>query len=137
MDTEQLRKLSYYMDQLEQKVMVKCATENVLTRSIIVSTKKPKLLKTDFGEFIGEAFKFPKILTFNYYGLMKVSTGFKKEVEKLRNSGFDIKGVESNVVYFASLKLKVINEYAPSLISGFSEFKDYLVSIRNFPTNQK
>lgn len=130
---DRIRVMSDYMEKFEQKVMIPCVENEIFTKKIMVSTKRPKLLSTEFGRFIGEAFEYDKLLVFNYYGLNKVSTGFLNKVQKLKNEGFDIKLVETIVVYFAAVKMVNITTYAPELTNAFSSFKEYLVAIRRFP----
>ena len=134
---EKLRIMADYMENFEQKVMIPCVDAKVFTRKIMVSTKRPKLLFTKFGRFVGEAFKHEDLLVLNYYGLNKLSTGFLNKVQKLRNEGFDIKTVETIVVYFAAIKMANITTFAPELTNGFTDFKDYLVDMRGFRANKE
>lgn len=131
--SDQRRFFADYMEQFEQKVMIPCAENELFKRKIMVSTRTPKLRDTAFGQFIGPAFKYDGILAFNYYGLTKVSTGFQKRVQQVVNDGMDVKAVETLVVYFAAIKMKNITDFAPDLVLHFTEYKEYLVALRDFP----
>lgn len=133
-DVEERRLFSDYMEKFEQKVMIPCISEGLFKQKMMVSTRIPKLRGTAFGEFVGPVFKYDGILTFNYYGLTKVSTGFEAMVQTSTNKGLAIKAIESSVVYFAAIKMKNIADLAPELVVQFVDFKDYLVSLRDFPS---
>jgi len=131
------RFFSIYMGEFERKVMIPCMEKGIFTKKTMVSTKRPRLLDTSFGEFIGETFDYDKILVFNYYGLSKFSSYIQQAVEHRLDGGFEVKGVKSVVVYFASIKIKHITSLSPELATHFPAFKDFLVSMRNFRTPQE
>jgi hypothetical protein len=106
-------------------------------KKISISSKESRLAKKPFGQFIGKSFDYDQILVFNYYGLNKPSTGFLRDVDFLRKKGFEVKTVESVVIYFASIKLADISKFSPDLTNGFSEFKNSLVELRKFPKKGK
>lgn len=137
MSDEKRRFFSDYMEKFERKVMIPCATGGVFSSLVMVSTRESKLKETDFGQFVGTAFEFEKKLAFNYYGLMKLSTGLIKKVQSVVNDGMDVKAAEALVIYFAAIKMKHITDFAPELATDFSDFKEYLVLLRGFPTKEK
>lgn len=127
------QQLQDYMKTFELEVMVSCFGEPQFRNEIMVSTKPSKLISTDFGKFVGAVFDYDGILVLNYYGLMKMSSGFVKRVEEIRESGVEVKSMLAPVVYFAGVKVRDITNHAPKLLGAFAEYKEFLVKLREFP----
>jgi hypothetical protein len=119
-----------YMRKFENRVMLPCIADGIFKQKVMVSTKKPKLLKTSFGKFVGSIFEHDEIVAFNYYGLMKVSLAFINEYQHYRNLGLELKAIQCPVVYFGALKMQHITKYGSGLFNDFVAFKEYLVDLR-------
>lgn len=123
-----------YMNKFEKQVMIPYSRESRFDKKINISVRGSKLIHTDFGGFLGDKFEYEEILTFNYYGLMKVSSAFISKVDEIEKMNVEIKAMLSKVVHFASVRIRVISKYSPELLKDFSEYKDYLLSLRQFQT---
>lgn len=134
-----------YMKALESQVMIpsyfykrengiRIPTVNILHKT---PYRNSKLLKTQFASFVGTIFDCDEILALNYYGLMKVSTGFLNRIENLKEENILVRSIVTPVVYFASVKMKDISKFSPNLLSDFADFKDMLIKMRWNKTAEK
>lgn len=131
MDSKEARK---YLDQLEQKVMIKGFEVEVFKKKQleIIPLRKKKLHDTDFAEFVGPEFVYDSVLAFNYYGLFKLSSGGSKVVDNCKLAFPNIRTMKARVIHFNSVKIEHIKELAPELLSDFPDFKRLLVDLRDF-----
>jgi len=134
-ENERLRTFSSYMEKIEQRIMIPCVVNGTFKNKIMVSVKKSKFLGTDFGDFVGEVFEDDRLIAFNYYGMVKISTAYVRKVQKLENQGVSVKSLECSVAYFSAIKMSHLDKYAPELIEKFSRFKEFLVKLRAFPAS--
>lgn len=89
-----------------------------------VPLRKGKLSKSPLADFVGNYFESHLILSFNYYGLFKLSTG----IQKLQ--GQKATTVMAKSIHFSSIKIEHLQRYNKNLILDFVNFKKFLVSLR-------
>lgn len=134
MDGLKLEQAKEYLHNLEVKVMLKGHIDNVFKKSplIEVPLRKKKMNFTDFANFIGEDFIYPEVLSFNYYGLFKISSKTKEIVQQNSTAFPGLRTIKSRVIHFNSIRMEHVKELAPELLSDFPDFKQFLVNLRRF-----
>lgn len=83
----------------------------------------------NFGKILGTAFYSPEILTIDYLGYLKKSTGFFKYIKQTNENPRMIQG---KILYFQSVKIEHFIKFPPELTSNFWNFKKTLLKIRGF-----
>lgn len=130
------KKNARYFNEFEKMVMVEGVKNNIFRikgETIIpLRRKNKKLNNSDFAEFIGDKFDFDELFAFNYYGLVKLSTGTIKIVKQNITIFPNLRTIKSRVLHFNSIKTYHIKKLAPDLLSYFPEFKQFLVDLRSF-----
>jgi len=123
-----------YLYNLEVKVMLKGYSNNVFKKTAIIEVplRKKKMNFTDFANFIGSDFEFPEVLSFNYYGLFKISSKTKEIVQQNSTAFPGLRTIKSKVIHFNSIRMEHVKELAPELLSDFPDFKHFLVNLRGF-----
>jgi len=123
-----------YLHQLEQRIMIKGFEEGVFKEKSpeIIPLRKKKLHDTKFAEFVGPEFKYESVLTFNFYGLFKISSGGSEVVNNCRKAFPNIRTMKARVIHFNSVKMEHLKELAPDLLNDFPDFKRFLVDLREF-----
>jgi len=121
---------SLYLVRFEKEVMIPIFEASDKVVKINIPVRPSRLLKTNFGKTVGGQFEYDRILALNYYGLMKVSTGFIEKMKEMKKEGYTIQSAITPVVYFASVRSSHISKYSPDLSVDFPEFKSKLVDLR-------
>jgi len=93
-----------------------------------ITTKNNRKFES-FGKILGTAFYSPDILTIDYLGYLKKSTGFFQYLKQTNENPRMVKG---KILYFQSVKMEHMTEFPPELLSNFWEFKKTLLKIRGF-----
>lgn len=130
---EQWIEMKNYMRRLENEVLIPGITDGFFGTRIKIPARQQKLSETLFGAFIGPDFSHSGVIVVDYYGLIKRSFGFLKEVERLAKEGVEVKSIVAPVAYFAGIKIEYLASKAPDMVDLFPTFKAYLVSLRGFP----
>lgn len=125
-----MKSFQKYLELFERDVLITGLEKGRFGKTIKVATKECKLNNTEFGKFIGCILSYNEPMAIDYYGLVKKSSGMLEIIEGYR--GIEIKTILLPVVHFASVKNEDINALAPSLLQGFSSFKEYLIHLRGF-----
>lgn len=133
MDNE---KFSQYLKKFEKKVLIAGMEQGILSATDrMVPIKPGRLNTTAFGQALGENFDYHEPLAFDYYGMLKKSSGFVGLWRKYADR-FEIKSALAPVIHFASVKVEHINNLDPDLVLDFVAFKKKLVELRNFNNNK-
>lgn len=128
-----------YLKKFEAEVVLKGYREKIFGSlcEFAIPLREGKLSKTAFGKFIGNEFEFDGILSINYYGHFKLSTGILEELEKVQKLFVDVRSIKSKVIYFNSIKFESIkslksvsSDLKSELIKGFESFKNELIYLR-------
>lgn len=121
-----------YLNAFEQQVLIYGFQEQVLAWNKLdpVPVRPGKLNPTKFGRFIGNTFECDQLLAFDYYGMVKLSTGITKVVEEHRDLFPGVKLIKAPLITFASIMKEQVLYLSPDLVQGFDAFKDHLVQLR-------
>jgi len=118
-----------YLTEFEQKVIVQGVVNTILGRPEMVAVRNGKLSKTPYGRLVGGEIPTDVLMSIDYYGLTKRSTGFGAIV---RDIDGQVRILESQVVHFASIRIENVAELAPELVAEFPAFKQKLLRERGF-----
>lgn len=114
-----------YLLEFENKVLLKIYQSSANSMKVEPVPIRPgKLLKTDFGGFIGQSFQHKDLIAFNYYGLFKISSGIINVDRDGSNT------VMAPVIHFSSVKIEDVEQHCKELIVDFVSFKKSLVVLR-------
>lgn len=113
--------------------------QGVLGAKKMVPAYPGKLAKRRIGRTLGVEIRSDLIAVIDYYGYMKKSSGFFKQLKQIREEqvGKQLKMVEASTVHFNSVRLEVIAKIAPNLVEGFGDFKKAVLDAREFNHNYK
>jgi len=121
-----IEKWKGYLTEFENNILIPMYENgNFKIKSEPVPLRVGKLHKTPFAGFIGKGFEYGSILSFNYYGLFKLSSGLIK-IKPV--PGMHI--ITAPVIHFSSIKVEHIEFYQKELLLDFVSFKKFLVSLR-------
>jgi hypothetical protein len=119
-----------YLQKLENMIIDGIATGK-LGKVEMLSVRQGKLAVTAFGKKIGEVHPHEISFAIDYYGHYKKSKGFLKYHKGKYMAPYQIRGIQTTVVHFASLRIEDIAALGtPSLIMGFPAFKAALLQLR-------
>jgi hypothetical protein len=123
-----------YLAAFEERVMIAGVKANAFKfkGDTIIPLRRKKLNGTPFADFVGDSFEHNDVLAFNYYGLVKLSSGAVKIVKENIAVFPNLRTIKSKVLHFNSVKTEHIRKLAPDLLPEFSEFKMFLVGLRDF-----
>lgn len=123
--------MNAYLKAFETEVLVNAFINGIMGGKNEPTPVRPvKLNKTPFGHFIGHSFKFSDPLAFNYYGMVKVSTGVLEVVQEAEAVFPGLKLMNVPVINFSSIRKEHIYYLAPDLLSNFDQFKEHLIALR-------
>lgn len=115
-----------YLTQFEQKVMIPLYENGCDSmKNEPVPLFPGKLQGGLFGKAVGLSFNYDRILSFDYYGLFKLSSTIM-ELKKETQSPV----ILSPVIHFSSVKIEHIERYSKELLLDFVAFKRYIVFLR-------
>jgi len=121
-----INKWKEYLDNFEMAVLIPMYEKNSYDINLEpVPLRAGKLHKTQFAKFVGKHFVSSHILSFNYYGLFKPSTGLITRKPQEHKST-----ISAPVIHFSSVKLEHIEAYHKEMLLDFVSFKKFLVSLR-------
>ena len=120
-----------YLELFEKNIVIPGVESGVLeVNDVMVPVKDGKLDDTPFGKFLGNSFEYKSVLSIDWYGLLKKSTGFRIKCESYTD--VEVKRLRSGIVHFASIKIEDIAKINKTMVTEFPGFKSYLVSLRAF-----
>ena len=126
-----------YLELFESKVIIAGFEKQLLQcKRTFVPIANGKLDNTPFGSFIGNRFDYKQPLVIDYYGMLKKSSGFFIAKEKFAKE-VEISRLNSDIIYFASIKIEHIVDTCKDLAVDFPGFKKYLVDLRGFKKKSK
>ena len=112
------------------------ATMKLLGKQKMVPVRKGKLSRTAFGKAVGDVINSHAVIVIDYYGHMKKSIGFIRNVEEQikKHEGMQVRMVESMVVHVASIKIEQLVKLTedPQLVAFFPLFKADILKLRGF-----
>lgn len=132
--------LKTLVEVFENQVIIKGLEMGVFERSFDISIRDDKLTRTHFGASMGGSIDTDQILVIDYYGYSKKSTGFIELAKRRKEVDEEVKMLESNVVFFASIKIEhivKINRADPHLLVLFTKLKDEILVRRGFKRQAK
>lgn len=119
-----------YRIQLEQKVMIPLyENECEIMKNEPVPLSPGKLQGGLFGKAVGISFDYNRVLSFDYYGLFKLSSTIiecKKDILLAQKKTV----ILSPVIHFSSIKIEHIERFSKDLLLDFVAFKRYIVYLR-------
>lgn len=119
-----------YLNKFEMNVMVPLfEAECAIIKPEPVPLFPGKLKGGLFGQTVGLNFEYAGILSFDYYGLFKLSTGIN-DVKKRYLISQKKTTIPAPVIHFSSVKIEHIEEYSKELLLDFVAFKRYIVYLR-------
>lgn len=128
MELVEFRKL---IDDFERNIIVGGIIDKRFTKKSLVSTKRGKLSKQEFGKTIGDVIKTKIVLAIDYYGHIKRSEGFLNKMNSM-----DVLPTEmrSYLVYFASIKMEdiVARTNDVGVMIQFPKLKNEILTLRGF-----
>jgi len=119
-----------YLVEFEQKVMIplyEAGCESMKNEPVPLSPGK--LQGGLFGKAVGVRFDYDGVLSFDYYGLFKLSSTIvecKKDILLAQKKSI----IYSPVIHFSSVKIEHIEKYSRNLLLDFVAFKRYIVHLR-------
>jgi hypothetical protein len=121
-----------YMERFEQEVIVPGFEAKILgnRKEEVVPIRNGKLVNTDFGAFIDRTFFYNGMLSINYYGLFKLSSGIITATANIKKIFPDIRSIKAPVVHFNSIKIEQIKEISPEVFNLFPEFRTEVIRLR-------
>lgn len=116
----------------ENEVILSCVSKGLLVKKSFVSVRNGKLFSSMsplFGYEIKSALEF----AVDYYGYVKKSTGLLITIMDLMSEpGVQVSAVSTCVIHFASIKIELIMDVAPSMVQVFPVLKREILIKRGF-----
>jgi hypothetical protein len=129
-------KLREFLNEFEQRVVIKCLKAGLLGRKTKISTGNGKLSEKRFGKVIGGIVDSDQVFAIDYYGHVKKSKGLLDKIKRLKP---DEKQIETIVVYFASVKVEhLVSVFCNSaFLSKFFLAKQDILALRAFGDKER
>jgi hypothetical protein len=116
----------------ENDVIIRGVQGGKIGREEMVPVRNGKLSKQRFGKLVGLEIDCSVSLAVDYYGHLKKSAGFFRDVQDATPKGTQARMMKSTVVHFASIKVEDVVELAPDLVPVFPILKRELLKLRGF-----
>jgi hypothetical protein len=130
-----------YQKLFENEVICKGVAEGLIGKITPINVRSGRLSYTSYAKRLGAKIDSDLSFGIDYYGYLKRSKGLIDSIdlrkELIRNR--QIKSIQTNVVFFASLKIETIADITSSqyLKGGFPEFKKIILHWRGFEKRKK
>lgn len=120
------------LDLFEREVIIRGVGGGHLGREEMVPVRNGKLSKQPFGKLVGLEVESETSLAVDYYGHLKKSSGFFRDVKDATPTDTQARMMRSTVVHFASIKVEDVVLLAPELVPVFPILKHELLRRRGF-----
>ncbi|MHA1886666.1 MAG: hypothetical protein ACTSX0_01450 [Promethearchaeota archaeon] len=122
-----LSKFQADLKAFEKNIIIKGFEIGHFSRTMVVG-RNCHLDSKEFGRIMGKYIDTDRVLTIDYYGLLKKSRGFLKHIQQT-----NAKKIESEIISFASIKMEDIVFLSPldvSIMIGFPRLKNDILIYR-------